>query len=416
MSLKFYQFICKQLLKSNFILKIENKNIFIECNGRIYQEPIFFCDSDFEINEIEKLLKLTDIFIEDKVIDWKSNFSELNILKLWYLITHEKYLTQQISYDKYGRVGYENVKPPFKKILQIPIADILSVALNKYFDTYQKALPIVYLTSDYDHLNIWDVLGFRDYIKSSLKSLISLKFKRLIFTTCSYLFSRKFYVFNGYLNDKAFVYKANINNIAFMISKSTNYQFDGKINYNDKTVLNFLKELKLKNVEFGLHTSFDTKDNPNSINEQVFSMQNIFNVTPKSNRHHYLRFIFPNFIQYLEQINIQKDFSLYYPESLIFRSGISSPFKVWNIDEDRPFNVEIIPTTLMDGTFTDYLNTNYDEALKLSTCKLDLVIKYSSTIVLLWHNSSLFKYYRSENYHPLLYKSILNYLEFRQIL
>jgi len=413
--LDFYKFICNQVLVTDSDISIDDIFLVVKLNEVSYREPTFTFNSRFSEIEINELLRISKIIVENNEINWKADFENISLLKLWYLITHEKYLQEDVKFDQYGRIGFENVKEPFKEILLVPIADILSIALRKYFGVYTKHKPILYLTSDYDHLNIWDSWSSKDFFKEVYRCIKNLSFDKLVYTFFSFFLSRKSSLFNGFLNDKAFLFKENVKNIAFFIPKSLNIFFDGRISYSDRPVVKFLNKLKENKVEFGLHTSFDTIDSPESIQIQMKTMNEKFGVKPQSNRHHYLRFMFPKYLECLHGNNIQYDFSMYYPESLIFRAGISSSYMVWNEQEGKPYKVNIIPTTLMDGTFTDYLNVNYDQAMDLCIRKLSLSLRYGSTIVLLWHNSSLFQYYRFNNYHPKLYNGILNYLSLEEV-
>lgn len=416
MSVDFYSFISSQVLKNDFSVTVSAQDIKLEVNGIFYSEPLFDIYENFLESDITQLKKISDKVINNNDLNWELDFKEMNILKLWYMVTHERYLKDVKKYDKYGRLGFENVDDIFKEILKVPIADILSIELRKHLRIFTEKKPIVYLTCDYDHLNIWDTWHFLDFLKESFRCIKTLHFSKFTYTLFSYLFSRYFSQFNGYLNDKAFVESDKVINIAFFIPLSLNKFYDGVINYADKTISKFFLRLKAKNIEFGLHTSFEAKDRPDSILEQVGEMRSLSGCAPLSNRHHYLRFIFPHYLEVLEKAEVKRDFSLYYPETVAFRAGISSPFKVWNVLEGRPYHVEIIPTTLMDGTFTDYLFVDYEKALSLCIDKLNLSLKYGESVVLLWHNSSLFEYYRLNNYHPGLYIDIIEYLRHKELI
>ena len=125
MNTNFYKFICTQLIPEGYTLNIKNELIHISLNGLAYQEPEFSVDANFNIEEIELLNQISNL-VDNNTFDIKAgNFKDLKILKLWYLITHEKYLKTDIVYDKYDRIGIENVKEDFLTILKVPIADVL---------------------------------------------------------------------------------------------------------------------------------------------------------------------------------------------------------------------------------------------------------------------------------------------------
>ena len=411
----FNLFIVNQVLKESIPPTIENGEIILEINGKSYIESVF--DEDSQFSEV-------DILFLKSVVDCIENGDEIDvniihnapIFKLWYLLTHEKYFVKNIKLDKYDRIGFDNVSEPFKKILIVPIADILSELIRKYFNVFSKSETKVYLTCDYDHLNIWDVWGVKQFIREILMSLKIGFFRKSIYSFFSFFLSRFFKRFNRYLNADAFILNNKAENIAFFIPENLNTNFDGFINYSNKPVRSFISYLKQNNVQIGLHTSFNTMDDYNSIYTQTDKMNLLFQMKPKYNRHHYLRFKFTSYLEALEKVQIKKDFSLYFPESLVFRCGMSSPFYVWDFQSNKPFDTELVPTTLMDGTFSDYLMANYQDSLRLCKQKLDLSIKYGSTVVLLWHNSCLNKYYRQNNFHPLLYGQLIDYLKEKNLL
>jgi len=411
----FIIFIIEQVLRESTTPIIENDKIILEINGKSYVETIFDGDSQFSEVEIAFLKTLVDCIEKGDEID-VNVIHNAPIFKLWYLLTHEKYLVKNIKLDKYDRVGFNNVTEPFKKILILPIADILSELIRRYFNIFSKSETKVYLTCDYDHLNIWDVWGLKQFIREVLVSLKTGLFRKSIYTFYSFFLSRFFLRFNRYLNAEAFILNNKAENIAFFIPENINTSYDGFINYSNKPVQAFISYLNQNNVQIGLHTSFDTMVASNSIYAQADKMKLLFQTKPKYNRHHYLRFKFPDYLEVLEKVQIKKDFSLYFPESLAFRCGMSSPFYVWDFQRDKPFEIELIPTTLMDGTFSDYLMTNYQDSLILCKQKLDLSMKYGSTVVLLWHNSCLNKYYRQNNFHPLLYGQLIDYLKEKNLL
>lgn len=406
----FIKYILDQLIKVEYKLEINDDFILIEVNGKRYKEKIFNPECRFDNREI---LFLSNFIAKDLNLNELVN-SDFPILKCWYLITNEKYFKEEIVLDKYGRVGQSNLIPEFLDILKIPIADILKITLLKKLQIKADNSISVYLTCDFDILNIWDVWKFKDFLRESFLAARFINFKKFFATFYSYFFSRISSTANGFLNEKMYKYNHKFINLGFFISSPTNFKYDGKINYQNRVVKSYIERLKKNNVQFGLHTNFDTMIDANSIFKQQIDFENLFQQKTDLNRHHYLRFKFPEYLQTLEKVGIKKDFSIYFPESTLFRAGTCSSFYVWNCEEERQYEIEVIPTTLMDGTFSDYLFCEYDEALKLSKAKIDLALRYSNTVVLLWHNRSTYPFANIENnFHPKLIVELIDYLENR---
>jgi hypothetical protein len=272
--------------------------------------------------------------------------------------------------------------------------------------------PSIYLTCDFDILNVWDVWIIKDLAREILYTCKKLELKKLYETIGSYLFSRKRLNFNGFLNERMYCFDSRFINIGFFIASPENKKYDGTIDYQNNLVQSYIQNLKQKGVVFGLHTNFDTKDAPESIMNQQNDFESLFHEKTSLNRHHYLRFHFPDYLETLEMGNIEKDFSIYFPESMLFRAGTCSEYYAWNEKESRPYKTKLIPTTIMDGTFSDYLHCNYDEAITLSINKIELTLKYCDSVVLLWHNRSTYQYANIQNnYHPKLITALIEYLK-----
>lgn len=406
----FIHFIARQLFEDSFELSVKDNLIVLQKDGHTYSEPYFDPFAQFNENDI---LALEDIssFIESETELQKINIP-IHILKNWYLLTHEKYFKNDLIFDRYGRIGQENLRDDFYSILKVPIADVLKHMFQNHFNSRKNAKPTIYLTCDFDILNVWDVWNIKDLVREILYCSKKLQIRKLYETIGSFLFSRKVKSFNGYLNELMYDFDPRITNIGFFISSPQNRKYDGLIDYKNQLVQSYLQNLKSKGVIFGLHTNYETQDNPKGIHDQIKDFETLFKTKTTYNRHHYLRFHFPDYLRTLEAGQIEIDFSLYFPESMLFRAGTCSSYFAWNVIENRPFKTKLIPTTIMDGTFSDYLYCDYKTAITKSQRKIDLTLEYSDSLVLLWHNRSTYKYCNIENnYHPELIKELISYLK-----
>jgi hypothetical protein len=310
MNINFYQFICSQILLDSFELFLEDDLICVKCNGKTYKEPKFDSNSKFSQQDLNLLHQLSHVENES-VFNLEKYPKDENTLKLWFLITHEKYFKEKIVIDEHGRYSSESLIQDFHEILKVPIVDILVQRMNLSFNVIMdiKSKKNIFLTCDFDHLNIWDTWTLKDLIRELFCSFSKFRLKKIAYLTSSYFFSRYHNIFNGVLNDHAFRYSENVKNVGFFIPSRISEKFDTKVNYSQKLVARFIKKLKENNIEIGLHTSYATLDFPDSIQQQqtdffrIFKNQNII-----SNRHHYLRFHFPDYLLTLEKINVQSDF------------------------------------------------------------------------------------------------------------
>jgi hypothetical protein len=411
--MELYQFIAEEFFgnekKLNVFLK--DKVIHVEADNWQYNEAFFDEQAMFTEKDNSSLLYIFNYISESRNLVHIQH-TEVNFLRLFYLITHEKYFIENPPLDKHGRISSLSLKDEFKTILQVPICDILKqIAYIKFGLEWKREKKLI-LTCDYDIMNIWDIYEKKDFLKLILRCLKSFDIKKLTYYIYSYFFSRKLASANGYLNIKMFETKLDCERIAFLISKSENKEIDCNANYKDKPVVEFIKELKNSGIELGLHANYNTMKNVDSIPAQINAFTSkISPITPQYNRHHYLRYHFPSYLNQFEGTSIKKDFSIYFAESLLFRCGISSEFKVWNEFSQSPYKTSIIPTTLMDVTFTDYLSLDEDKAFDYAVKKIKLATLYGDGVVLLWHNGNTFSRSVNYSYHLSLFDRIIKFIE-----
>jgi hypothetical protein len=396
----------------NFDVKFEievSDKIYVKYEDKVYTEPLFQSE---DIGYIPSFFReLQQILSNDPLeTDVNPAFSDSGIplLNVSYWFLTETYL-EKGHYDTHNRQVYpEGNNKNLDYILSFPIVDIIACYFGKYFNIKRKQSKI-YLTCDYDILNIWYSLGFFNSIKYITGFLIQKDYSGFFATGIDFfLYFLRIKRKSPYLNDDMFSYdNNNIENIAFWLIDYRNKQYDIQNFFTDKHSKIFIKHLKNKGVTFGLHPSYNTLLNPEILEEQLINYKTLFDNAPKNVRFHYLRANYPETLNVLLANNITDDFSFYFTESILFRGGKSSPFKAWDEKRSAVIDVIIHPITLMEGTLSDYLKLDYENAEKLSIKKLKLALKYGTEINLLWHNRSMYKYGIPNNYSHKVFDTLL---------
>ncbi len=78
-----------------------------------------------------------------------------------------------------------------------------------------------------------------------------------------------------------------------------------------------------------------------------------------------------------------------YSECLGFRAGTCTPFKFYNIKEDRVLDIKVIPFQAMDLTLCEKLKLSPEEAVDAVMKLAEKVKKVNGTFVMIWHNDYL---------------------------
>jgi hypothetical protein len=368
-------------------------------------DPEHILITEEEIVKLIQIQKEPDIFLNN----YSADSSSMPFLKLSAYFITEQYFSSKRT-DAHGRLSFGNVDEKIKPILSIPIVDVIAIWFTKKLALNRNEKKII-LSCDYDILNLWANLSFFNSLRvliHFLRQADYMGFAKESLRFLQNLFSKK--SSNPYLNDSMFYYKESpwkIENVAFWLIHFSHPPYDIKNDFNDKKNLNFIESLKGKNVNFGLHPSYDSMDNPGLLLTQQEEYKSIFGHYAGIARFHYLRNQYPDCLQHLLKAGIGDDYSFYFYDTLSFRGGISSCFKYWDFSTNMPVDVEIHPLTLMDGTLNDYLKLSKGKATQCFRAKINLALKYGSEITLIWHNRSMYKHGFPNNYQPEIYKTVL---------
>lgn len=124
----------------------------------------------------------------------------------------------------------------------------------------------------------------------------------------------------------------------------------------------------------------------------------------RSNRYHYLKFSIPEAYEDMENSGIRLDTSLGFAERSGFRNSYGRPFKPYNMEERRAYDLVELPLNIMDASFVYYQNVRKGQVY---TQIRDFIEKNRTNTILniLWHNDELSPYYFGdmlENYKQLL--------------
>ncbi len=398
----------------HYELRITDNHFEIKHEGILYQENLFHSDN-IEIND-------ADIYFLDQLHNYLSkNQFKLNeidltdkdtsLLKLIYFFSNERYFKYPLKKDKHDRIAPESIDKRYNKYLDVPITDILIRLFLKKFNVSSKSFRVNF-TCDFDILHFWEYLGFIEASKKVVRNILKLNFRIIKKEIPSILFEKTKLKYNYFLNSKMFpsdLLNKNIlvTNIGFIHLLQSNPKFDAKNNFNTKAFKCFHEELKSKNVILGLHPSYGSSTNKEILEKQMSIFETIFGYRTALTRFHYLKCNFPEDLSLMEEIGVKVDYSFGFVGSLIFRGGITKSFKMWNCKTQKAFDLKLIPLILMDGTFTDYLNSDLEESTLLAVQKIKKVEKYGFQLTLLWHNRSMYQYGLENNILPNLFKNIV---------
>lgn len=164
--------------------------------------------------------------------------------------------------------------------------------------------------------------------------------------------------------------------------------YDKNIPYYSKSLISLIKRIG-DYAYAGIHPSFASNSDESLPGIETERLSKILNQEVKLNRQHYLKLHMPATYQKLLEENLSHDFTMGFASQPGFRAGICSPFKFYDLQSEKQTPLIIMPFTLMDGTFRQYLGLNPEQSLPIINNLMDEVVKVGGTFVSLWHNDSL---------------------------
>ena len=104
-------------------------------------------------------------------------------------------------------------------------------------------------------------------------------------------------------------------------------------------------------------------------------------------RYHYLRVDPHRNLVPLTDIGFRYDTSLGFPDALGFRAGIAQPFRVWDLEHDRPSDLVEVPLAVMDATLAEerYEGLSAAAAKPRILALLDWAAEHGGGFSILWH-------------------------------
>jgi hypothetical protein len=161
-------------------------------------------------------------------------------------------------------------------------------------------------------------------------------------------------------------------------------------------------------ADVSIHPSFESHESTDSrtLKSEINRLGQLNGNQLDDGRQHYLLQRFPGSWKRLEACGIHRDHSLGYADQPGFRSGLSRPFRAYDMEDERIMDLWLHPIAIMDATLIRYLNLSSKEALQVVRSIQDEVEQVQGILTLLWHNESVSNRWEWEGWRE-FYKEVL---------
>ncbi len=306
---------------------------------------------------------------------------------VFFLITrYEEYLL--FEPDKHNRFASDQSVASLGGFLYEPIVDQWTYKLVKKiqdkfpsFKINPKRFEFI-PTIDVDNAYAYQHKGVGRAILGTLRSLFTLRFSDVTNRIIVYLNLKKD-PFDIY--ESAFTLLKDWPKTIWFILVGKNGRYDRNIPVQQYEMQSLIHRIGDK-FKVGIHPSYYSGTSYDRVKLEINDIARILNVNIKQSRQHYLRIFLPTTYSNLVLLGIKEDYSMGYSDSIGFRAGTCTPFKFYNIREEKVLDLKIIPFQTMDYTLCEQMRMNPLEALNSIMNLVDKVYKVNGTFVSIWHN------------------------------
>jgi hypothetical protein len=165
-------------------------------------------------------------------------------------------------------------------------------------------------------------------------------------------------------------------------------RFDNNLNVANLFIKQHISALGQR-VRIGLHPSYQSLGNAELIKKEKERLERTAGVNISESRQHFLRFKLPDTYVQLESLGIKTDYSMGFHDEVGFRSGTAFSHYFYDLLNDKPLSVELVPLIAMDSAMKNYQELNAEEATEALEQLLIEMKKTGGIFTTVWHNHSL---------------------------
>ncbi len=193
--------------------------------------------------------------------------------------------------------------------------------------------------------------------------------------------------YNTYELLKKFHREAKVHPVWFFLLASRG-RFDKSISAQNVHFQDLIKSIAIDNA-VGLHPSYAANSSPSLISLEAESLGAILGHPVVRSRQHYLRIHLPDTYRALSHLGIREDYSMGFADCAGFRAGIASPFRFFDLEDNKITDLLVYPFQVMDTGLQQYMKLTPEQAIEKIGQLVEEVRKVNGTFISLWHNESL---------------------------
>ncbi len=303
---------------------------------------------------------------------------------------YEEYFYENL--DKHGRFDPFGSVAAQYNFLEKPLVNLWAIKMAEAIR--QNDLDFLYDKPCFQYLPTFDIDNAWAFKNKSVVRLFLSSAKDVVYGRWHSL-KKRVKVISGFQPDPYDNYDFILNEIAlhkfnpiFFFLLRSRGKFDRALSPKNRKFKKLIRRLA-EFGEVGIHPSYYSNSNKKALQHEITLLSDITSKDITCSRQHFLMLHFPSTYQNLIQNNIEVDYSMGYPDCVGFRASLATPFRFFDIEQNKTTNLKIVPFQIMDVTLKHYMNLSISQTLKKIELLMLETARVGGTFVSLWHNESL---------------------------
>lgn len=305
----------------------------------------------------------------------------------FYLVSrYEEYLN--FNPDKHGRYPSSISLAAKAGFLDQPLIDqwayqLVAVIQKKYpaFEIHKRKFSTI-TTIDVDNAYAFSHKGILRSVLGSFLSLAKLNFFELYYRIKVYFKISK----DPYdVYDQLFDLLKQNEKVIWFIPVADPGPYDRNLSVRNKGVRKLIKEIGRK-YRVGIHPSYRSGINVERLRLEISSLVNILDKEISCSRQHFIRILLPYTYRNLVVSGITEDYSMGYTDKVGFRASTCTPFKFFDLLQNRVINLLVYPFQTMDFTYLEVLKYTPEKTVQDVVTLAKRVKEVDGTFISIWHN------------------------------
>ncbi|MCU4311796.1 polysaccharide deacetylase family protein [Acinetobacter variabilis] len=359
------------------------------------------------------------------LIHFNEKGAEINydILGLTYWMLNRLEEIHRTDLDNHERFPAINSHAYKYDYLERPIVDewldILQQVIQRVWPNLQLKEHnfSIHISHDVDYPSLYSFMSLKHLVKKIIYEIVRNKsIKNVLFSLYMYFLGKNKIHENDPYNSFDFLMSESEKNKLissfYFICDRTDLKKDALYSIEDSRIHDLILKINQRGHQVGIHPSYNSYLDSYQIEKEFKKFLRVCDkLNIKQNmwggRMHYLRWSHPFTLQVLDNIGMNYDSTLGYPEKIGFRCGTCFSYKAFDPINKKLLNIKIKPLIVMDVTVISdhYMGLGFNErGLKEILDIKQKCSRVNGEFTLLWHNST-FKDEKSYTFYSEILKS-----------